>query len=355
MNGISLVMIVKNESDKLRRCLKSVRNYVDEIIIADTGSTENDKTVAEEFGCRIFDYKWDDDFSKARNYAIEKASYPWILVLDADEYITAFNRKNVKSFMNGERAVGKIKRTDSFIDDGIEKAAVCYISRFFPKDIRYTGRIHEQVDSNLERKNIGIEIYHDGYLNRSEEKAQRNLRILKAELDENPSPYYQFQIAKEYSFIKDYAKENEYITKAYNTADKNDAYFPLVTVQYLYNLLKLKDYSTALKVIEAERNRFNDYPDFHFVSGLFYLDYVLSDVKKNISYFNMIEASFKRCLEIGENHKYEGVNGAGSFCALHNLGTFYESMGNAQKAKEYYTAAAKYDYKPSIERLNLIK
>ena len=82
---ISLCMIVRNEESYLPECLESVADVVNEIIIVDTGSTDNTKKIAESFGATVFDFTWVDDFSKARNYSLSKASNDWILYLDADE------------------------------------------------------------------------------------------------------------------------------------------------------------------------------------------------------------------------------------------------------------------------------
>lgn len=87
MITISLCMIVKNEEDVIARCLDSVKDIVDEIIIVDTGSTDNTKEIAKKFTNKIFDFEWVDDFSKARNYSFSKATMDYILWIDADDII----------------------------------------------------------------------------------------------------------------------------------------------------------------------------------------------------------------------------------------------------------------------------
>jgi glycosyltransferase involved in cell wall biosynthesis len=87
MATISLCMIVKNESDHLANCLNSVINLVDEIIIVDTGSTDDTKQIAAQFTDKIFDFPWIDDFSAARNFSYGKATMDYIMWLDADDII----------------------------------------------------------------------------------------------------------------------------------------------------------------------------------------------------------------------------------------------------------------------------
>ena len=87
MITISLCMIVKNEEDVLGRCLECVNDIVDEIIIVDTGCTDNTKIIAQKYTDKIFDFEWINDFSAARNYAFSKATKDYILWLDADDII----------------------------------------------------------------------------------------------------------------------------------------------------------------------------------------------------------------------------------------------------------------------------
>jgi len=92
---ISLCMIVKNEADVLRRCLVSIADLMDEIIIVDTGSTDHTKEIAAEFTDKIYDFKWQDDFAAARNFAFSKAEMEYIYSADADEVVDYFNHKRL--------------------------------------------------------------------------------------------------------------------------------------------------------------------------------------------------------------------------------------------------------------------
>lgn len=85
MITISLCMIVKNEEDTLFKCLESVKDVMDEIVIVDTGSTDRTKETASKYTDKIYDFKWFDDFSAARNYSYRKANMDYIMWLDADD------------------------------------------------------------------------------------------------------------------------------------------------------------------------------------------------------------------------------------------------------------------------------
>lgn len=96
MITISLCMIVKNEEAVLERCLKSLADIVDEIIIVDTGSTDSTKEIALKYTDKVYDFEWTGDFSEARNFASSKAAMEYIYTADADEYLDDDNKTKLK-------------------------------------------------------------------------------------------------------------------------------------------------------------------------------------------------------------------------------------------------------------------
>jgi glycosyltransferase involved in cell wall biosynthesis len=93
MITISVCLIVKNEEKVLGRCLNSLSGIADEIIVVDTGSTDNTKSIAKEFNCNIYEFEWIDDFAAARNFSFSKATKDYIYVADADEVIDEVNKE----------------------------------------------------------------------------------------------------------------------------------------------------------------------------------------------------------------------------------------------------------------------
>ena len=97
---ISLCMIVKNEEKTLGRCLDSIHDIVDEIIIVDTGSEDNTKAIALKYTKDVYDFKWTEDFSAARNYAFSKATKEYIMWLDADDVLFDTDREKLINLKN---------------------------------------------------------------------------------------------------------------------------------------------------------------------------------------------------------------------------------------------------------------
>ena len=96
MITVSLCMIVKNEGKILDRCLQSISDLVDEIIIVDTGSNDDTKNIARKYTDLVYDYEWKDDFADARNFAFSKATKEYIYTADADEVLDEVNRRKFK-------------------------------------------------------------------------------------------------------------------------------------------------------------------------------------------------------------------------------------------------------------------
>ena len=100
MATISLCMIVKNEEAVLARCLDSIADLMDEIIIVDTGSTDHTKEIAAKYTSQVYDFKWTSDFSAARNFSFSKANMDYIYAADADEILDDFNHERFLRLKN---------------------------------------------------------------------------------------------------------------------------------------------------------------------------------------------------------------------------------------------------------------
>src|SRR5688572_18495395 len=103
---ISLCMIVRNEERLIGQCLASVKGFVDEMVIVDTGSEDATADIAHQHGARVYEYPWTGDFSEARNHSIAQATGNWILVLDADEKLAARDAQQLRSLVQETRACG---------------------------------------------------------------------------------------------------------------------------------------------------------------------------------------------------------------------------------------------------------
>jgi glycosyltransferase involved in cell wall biosynthesis len=143
-------MIVKNEERVLKRCLDSVAGLMDEIIIVDTGSTDDTKQIAAAYTDKIYDFAWTGDFSEARNFAFSKANMEYIYSADADEMLDAENRQAFLQLK--ETLLPEIDIVQMYYANQLANGTIYnYDKELRPKlfkrvrTFQWQGRIHEQV------------------------------------------------------------------------------------------------------------------------------------------------------------------------------------------------------------------
>lgn len=189
MLKISACVIVKNEENNLPSWLNCVKRFADEIIVVDTGSTDNSKKIAADANAKVFDFKWQNDFAAAKNFAIDKAKGEWICFLDADETITKATIDKVRPLLkNGTLKINvagyccRLINREKTFPYSIRSYSVQI--RFFrrKKDIKYVGAIHESLNIPQGYRielTMDIEINHTGYSSEIiEDKLKRNIVLL---------------------------------------------------------------------------------------------------------------------------------------------------------------------------------
>ena len=164
---LSACLMVKNEEAMLPRCLASIKNHVDEIIVVDTGSTDGTVEIAKSYGAKIYHHPWENDFSKHRNQSISYARGRWIFIIDADEECIV----PLQQIMKNEIALADEKGIDALImrvknamSEG--KETICNDSiRLFRNNgmIRYEGIVHNNLSGFASAGASLAHILHYGY------------------------------------------------------------------------------------------------------------------------------------------------------------------------------------------------
>lgn len=200
---LSLCMIVKNEEAVLARCLSSVKSLFDEIIIVDTGSSDSTKSIAYQFTDKVFDFKWIDDFSAARNFSFSKATMQYIMWLDADDVIepAELSKLNkLKQNAKGDADVYMLKYSMSF-DENNNPAFFYFRERIVKNDKSFIwlDPVHEVMAPHGRIEYSDISISHKKI---KTERSDRNLRIYQKLLEQNKklSARQKFYYARELMF-----------------------------------------------------------------------------------------------------------------------------------------------------------
>jgi tetratricopeptide (TPR) repeat protein len=192
---VGLCMIVKNEARALGRCLESVRGWVGEMVVVDTGSTDETVAIAEAHGARVSHFPWCDDFSAARNAALSQATREWVLVLDGDETCAVDDPTELAMALQQSQWDGFSLPISSLNDDGTNsKAMVFRLFRRTLQGMRYRGEIHEQLEAvaagTVKTSTLScIRLEHDGYtaaVVASGDKANRNIRLSRKVTQSRP-------------------------------------------------------------------------------------------------------------------------------------------------------------------------
>jgi glycosyltransferase involved in cell wall biosynthesis len=232
MATISLSMIVKNEEAMLERALKSAAG-VDEIIIVDTGSTDNTIEIARKYTDKVYtDYTWNDDFSEARNHAASKCTMDYILILDADEYLEDGAVDRLREFDGDALNV----RTISVL--GQEHQSI-RLHRNTP-DIYWQGAVHNALNVAPSHAS-NIKVYFD-YSPSHNLDPDRSMRILKKELEKDPTlTREKYYLGIEYVSRKMWPEVIEmfekYVQESRHPAEMTDAYIWLGRAYMQFNRL----------------------------------------------------------------------------------------------------------------------
>ncbi|MTI59059.1 MAG: glycosyltransferase [Firmicutes bacterium] len=339
---ISLCMIVKDEEENLKRCLDSVKGLVNEIILVDTGSTDNTLQIAQAYGAKIINYKWVDDFSKARNKSLAAAGGDWILYLDADEELPEASRQMLKKIINAPDIEGYFFQVLNYTGKKRDYSQLVHQScRLFRNrlDYQFQGKIHEQIlpsiyqySSQTQVLKTDLKIIHYGYMSansKRKEKLERNIRILNKELERfGSNSFLEYHLGLSYYELVDKKKALAWFKKAYSHLERGYSFSPTLIRNIGLCLFDLQEYSEVIGFIDYELDNYPDYTDLYYLKGLALL--------KNINYSQAIK-EFEHCLLIGEVcGKYTTTVGVGSFLAHYNLANAYKGRYEREKAIKHY-------------------
>jgi len=349
-------MIVRNEAESIARCLLSAKRAVDEMIVLDTGSTDATIAIARDLGAKVFEWAWRDDFAAARNEALSHSTADWNLILDADEWLVGDGQLlrqvaqrehlsgggflgflQVKSLIDaqrGEAPTAPSAASDAAADrplltsdDKVPGSEIYFswLPRFFPRGVKYVGRIHEQPISELPFKlrKIAVEIGHDGYLwAKLVEKKGRNRSLLLAALRDDPeSPYLHYQLGKEYDIYGDFSEAISSYEKALHLVQPEHIYRIDMVVRTLVCLKNVGQLELAYKFAEDEMQYCQKSPDFFFVMARIMLALAVQQPHRaRDEWLPMARVSMLFALKIGDAPEIEGsVSGRGSSLAASDL------------------------------------
>lgn len=287
---ISQCIIAKNEEDNIGHCLSHLKSVVDEQIVVDTGSTDRTVEIAESLGAKIFHFKWIDDFSAARNFALDKAKGDWIIFLDCDEY---FSEESVPLIKDSIIKHGEKKDVEALtcelinidaINNKIFATAKNISPRIFKRKnyLRYSKRVHE-ILQNVKNNSINpslvdvsnlLIIFHTGYseeAKKEKNKDERNLNLLSKEIEDNPNDAkWNLYYAKQLNSAGRHQESLDYALIAHKYMDTNIIYNYYYSIYSLImiNMVSLKKpYDEIKEIFDEAINKYPHFPDYYMSLG----------------------------------------------------------------------------------------
>ncbi|GMK42821.1 hypothetical protein PCCS19_58810 [Paenibacillus sp. CCS19] len=271
-------LIVRNEELRLAQCLDSIRSWADELIVVDTGSTDQTAQIAASRGAHVVHMAWADDFAKARNFGIGQARTLWVLVLDADELLAEgtdmLQLRN--KLLHSKETAYRVVIESTVVGQCIRHEAV----RLFRADqgYRYVGAIHEQLVAgeperlrDVDGPLSGIRLQHVGYepgeLARKG-TAERNGRIIRKLLAEEPdSPFHWYNLGVTLSQQTKAAEASAAFARARALVPPDAPFRPSLMLDSARAMLASGEDEAALELLADESERYYNYADLQLLYG----------------------------------------------------------------------------------------
>ncbi len=220
---ISAAIIGKNSIATLEYTLLSLKGICNQVVFVDTGSTDGTPELATRMGAEVYYFEWQNDFALARNFALKFVRNNWVLVIDTDEILSKIDLENIQEKISNNPNIGgfNVEIKNYLHKDDLEQFSTHYYTRLFRKhpSITFVGKIHEQVRNTIENLGLDIDdsdivIEHFGYIEKSEEKQNRNLEILESEVKQNDSDaYLKYHLAQTEFSMKNFERAKDIFTE----------------------------------------------------------------------------------------------------------------------------------------------
>lgn len=366
-------LMVKNEETHLPRCLESIRSWVDDIVVVDTGSTDRTVEIATSYGARVFHHPWEGDFSKHRNQTLDYASGDWVLIIDADEEFVEADLARLRPLLDDSQHSIISLNVFNVYADGRDARTFLPSIRLFRRSLqlRYDGIVHNQLvfpkETRIARVNAAIRHYGYGLAPEiMEKKIARTRALLEKQLAQTPdNPFALFnyaQLLRSGAEGFDVARADIVIEAAEKAValtdptDRTERHLHLMCLNHIaWCYLYKKDFAKALEYADRALKIRDDYLDPLFLRG---------HVHSQAGEFERARAAYEQYLkaQAAYNPSMETENlillhvdsRAG---AWYGLGLCEDALGNTAAARALYrkVVASRPGYLDSAARLGQLE
>jgi GT2 family glycosyltransferase/tetratricopeptide (TPR) repeat protein/SAM-dependent methyltransferase len=340
---LSLCMIVRDSAATLRPCLESIRPWVDEMVIVDTGSTDETPRIVEELGGRLFHFPWCDDFSAARNESLRHARGDWLFWMDSDDTIPAECGRQLRALIDGDvdlSVLGYVVQVHcpgggEDGDPSTDVTAVDHVKLIRNRpDLRFEGRIHEQILPAIRRAGGSVawtELYvvHSGSdpsPEAQERKRRRDLRLLHLELREQPDhPFTLFNLGMTYADGERFEEAEQFLERSIGKSAPEESHLRKAYALLVYAVMRQGRNEEALSVCRRGLALFPLDVELLFREGV-----ILHELRR----FDEAVRAYNKLLSQNEERHFSSIDrGLTGFKARQNLAIVYTEMGDLTRAE----------------------
>jgi FkbM family methyltransferase len=340
---ISLCMIVRDNARTIEATLKSIKPWVDEMIVVDTGSNDGTPDIARGLGARVFHFPWCDSFSAARNESICHARGRWIFWMDSDDTINAQNGAKLRKLVRQATSdvlgfVISVHCPGTGTDGQDDVTVVTHVKLFrnLP-DMRFEGRIHEQILGSLRRAGGKLEwsdafVVHSGYDHSAEgqeKKKQRDLHLLGLELKEQPDhPFTLFNLGMTYADIGRYREAIRFLNRSIENSESSESHVRKAYAILVYVHSAIGNLPGAWQACEKGLRLFPEDVELRFRRGILF---------HSSGRLQEAVLAYQSVLDRHEtDHFFSLDRGIKSFKTRCNLALVYLDMGELDRAEEQW-------------------
>ena len=360
-------MIVRDSSRTLPAALESIRPWVDELVVVDTGSVDDTPEIATHYGAQLFHFPWCDDFSAARNESIRHAQGDWVFWMDSDDTIDEANGRKLRELADRPleaSPMAYVMQVHCPGPDGSgekDVTVVDHVKMFRNRpELRFECRIHEQILPAIRRLDgevawTDIFVVHSGS-DHSEagrkHKYSRDLRLLELELQDRPDhPFALFNLGMTYADMGEHEKAVEALRRSIAVSHPSESHVRKIYALLVSSLTQLSRYEEAQQASQEGLSHYPEDAELLFRQGI---------VAQHLGHLQQAISSYRAALSSQEERHFASVDpGISGFKARHNLALVYTEMNRLDLAEIQWRDIVhqRPDYRPGWQGLgdNLLR
>lgn len=338
---LSVCLIVRDNAGTIRPCLESIRPWVDEIVVVDTGSTDGTDEICEELGARVFHWAWRDDFAAARNVSFDHARGEWLFWMDSDDTIPEECGRRLRELADGphpDNVHGYVVQVHCPGRDPSDLTVVDHVKLIRNRPhLRFEFRIHEQIIPAIRRAGgevawSDIFVVHSGSDHTPEgqdRKLERDFKLLHLELADRPDhPFVLFNLGMTHADARQYEEAVRCLQRCIKVSQPEESHLRKAYALLVNSLSQAGRADEAWERCRQGRELFPDDKELLFRQAM---------LQHQLGRLDEAERSYLRVLEEQVERHFMSVDaGIAGYKARHNLAIVYEDMGRLGDAEQQW-------------------